>query len=134
MIVELKYAGIPRLGLIAVHYWFVTTDKDRRDRWEVWQRAGAGGESIGHLHRNLMRPDSNVGGSPTQLEKHWDGDQAERIVTVLRRSWEEYPYRTFYRALPGPNSNTFVAWVLREATIAHRLSWKGIGKQFLKSA
>ena len=32
---------------------------------------------------------------------------------------------------PGPNSNTFVAWVLREAGVEHALDPRGIGRNYL---
>jgi hypothetical protein len=130
MEVELKCAGIPYLSAIAVHYWFVTVDGGRRDRWEVWQRANAGGTSIGHLHFNLMHADASVGGSAARTVNRWQGDESARIAEALYRSCEAYPYRHRYRAIPGPNSNTFVAWILREAMIAHNLSWRGIGKGY----
>lgn len=131
MTVELKYAGIPWCGLFAVHYWFVTERVGKRNRWEVWQTPNAGGSSNGHLHRNLQRPDANVGGGPTCLERSWSGEEADRITQALQLSWNVYPCRSLYFAFPGPNSNTYVAWVLREAAIEHPLSWKGVGKDFL---
>lgn len=131
MIVELKYAGIPRWGMIAVHYWFVTDDSGKLERWEVWQDSNAGGMSIGHLHRNLMHPDSNVGGGPTCLACRWTDTRAETIHNALRESWHEYPYRERYRKIPGPNSNTFVAWILDRANVQQRLSWRAVGKNFV---
>jgi hypothetical protein len=32
---------------------------------------------------------------------------------------------------PGPNSNTFVAWVLREAGVEHALDPRAIGRNYL---
>lgn len=109
MIVELKYAGVPRWGLVAVHYWFVTDDAGECERWEVWQDADAGGMSIGHLHRNLMHPDSSVGGGATRLARRWTDDRALCISQALHESWYAYPYREQYDVFPGPNSNTYVA-------------------------
>ncbi len=130
MKVELKYAGIPFLGMVAVHYWFVTDDSSARERWEVWQYPDVGERSTGHLHRNLMHPDSSVGGGPTHLARYWEGALAERLTTALHESWIRYPYRHQYHVVPGPNSNTFVAWVLRQAEVKHPLSWRAIGKNF----
>ena len=140
MIVELKRAGVPRIlmpyvrvsvPMPAVHYWFVTETETVRERWEIWQSPDAGETSVGHLHRNLMEPDADVGGSPTRLECRWSGERARRIAGTLQRSWDEYPHRHRYRAWPGPNSNTFVAWIFREAGIEHRLSWMGLGKRYV---
>jgi hypothetical protein len=130
MTVELNYAGIPWCGLFAVHYWFVTESPGMRDRWEIWWQQNVGGYSNGYLHRNLQYPDADVGGGPTCLECSWSGKEADRITQALQQSWDGYPYRSVYRAFPGPNSNTYVAWVLRKAAIEHPLSWKGMGKDF----
>lgn len=130
MIIELKYASVPQWEWIAVHYWFVTNDSGKRERWEVWQEPDVGHFSIGHLHRDFMRPDSCVGGGPTRHAHQWEGDPAKRLLAALHESWNEYPYRKRYRALPGPNSNTYVAWILKRADVPYRLSWKAIGKNF----
>ena len=133
MIADLKYAGIPFLGLLAVHYWFVVRDNEGTcERWEVWQRTNVGGKSVGHVYRNLMSTDSNVGGGPTHLATQWTDADAVRIAKVLRESWDRYPYCHWYRMMPGPNSNTFVAWVLAQAGINYELSHRGIGKNFLR--
>ncbi len=130
MVIELKYASIPRLRGIPIHYWFVSNDANGRVRWEVWHEPNVGAISNGHLHRDLKRPDSTVAGGPTRLARVWTGAEARQIAYILRESWEYYPHRHFYRAAPGPNSNTYVAWVLRQAGIEYKLSWRAIGKNF----
>jgi hypothetical protein len=130
MRVELKYAGIPFIGVVAVHYWFVTNDHGKRERWEVWHRANVGGLSMGHLHRNLLPPDAPVGGGPTRLACCWSDADAASVVQALQESWDQYPYRDHYRPVPGPNSNTFVAWILHRASITYPLSCRAIGKNF----
>jgi hypothetical protein len=128
--VELRYAGLPFLGFLAVHYWFIVEDAGECHRWEIWQSANAGGRSIGHLHCDLKPPQANVGGGPTRLAAAWRGDEARRIAEVLARCAEEYPYCRRYLPLPGPNSNTFVAWVLERAGIEHRLGWRALGRGY----
>lgn len=128
--VELRRAGLPYIGFLAVHYWFVVDDRGERHRWEVWQSAGAGGTSFGHLHRDLKAPDADVGGGPSRVEAEWRGDEARRIAEVLSRCEREYPYCGRYFPWPGPNSNTFVAWVLARAGVAHRLGWRAFGKNY----
>jgi hypothetical protein len=41
-----------------------------------------------------------------------------------------YPHCQTYRYWPGPNSNTYVAWVLRQAGIDHPLGRLAVGKGF----
>ena len=129
-VVELRYAPLPAIGLIAVHYWFVVRDERETHRWEVWQSADAGGRSVGHLHRDLKPPEANVGGGPTRLAMQWRGEEAARIAAVLSRCGKDYPFCSRYLPWPGPNSNTFVAWVLAQAGIDYRLGWRGIGRNF----
>lgn len=131
MDVELRQAGVPFLGRVAVHYWFNIKDGDRTERWEVWQTPDRNWQSVGHLHRNLLKPEVGVGGGLARLERLFSGAEAQRLARVLRSSWAHYPFRHQYRYFPGPNSNTYVAWILREAGIDHDLSWKGVGKAFL---
>ena len=128
--VELRYAPLPWIGAIAWHYWFVVCDDTGRHRWEVWQTKNAGGWCIGHVHRDLKHPDDGVGGGPSRLVRKWHGDNAVKIVRVLDRI-RTYPYCQRYRYWPGPNSNTFVAWVLREADVDYRLGPKGFGRNYL---
>jgi hypothetical protein len=128
-VVQLYRAGIPLLGWIAAHYWFVVRDADRCERWEVWQRPNAGGRAIGHLHCNLKPPEAHVGGGPTVLLAEWRGEEAERLRRVLVDS-ERYPFCRRYRYWPGPNSNTFVAWVFRQARIEYPLGRLALGKNY----
>ena len=130
--VQLRCAPLPFIfGAIADHYWFVVFDEvsGTRRRWEVWHAKNAGGHSVGHVHCNLLHPDADVGGGPTRIEAEWRGLAASALREVLERP-ENYPHCQRYHYWPGPNSNTFAAWVLREAGIDHRLHWRAIGSHF----
>ena len=131
MQVELRCATLPFIGAIAEHYWFVTfDDAGACERWEVWQSKDAGGTSFGHLHCNFKRPDDGVGGGPSRVVAHWGAQDALRLLEALKSAARDYPFRERYLPWPGPNSNTFVAWVLRRAGIEFALSWKAIGKDY----
>ena len=131
MVIELRYATLPfPLGLIAVHYWFVVFEPGGScHRWEVWQTRDVGGTSIGHVHCDLKRPDDGVGGGPACIAAQWTGETAAAIRKILEAS-KSYPHCHRYRAWPGPNSNTFAAWVLRQAGVEHPLPWKAFGRDF----
>jgi hypothetical protein len=129
MTVQLWYAPLPFIGAIAVHHWFVVRDDAGEcHRWEVWQTKNAGGVSNGHVHCDLKAPEDGVGGGPSRLATEWHGSEAERICMALEA--KDYPYSERYRYWPGPNSNTFVAWVLRRAGIQYALRWRGIGRHW----
>ena len=133
VLVQLRHASLPPpLGVVAVHLWFTVSDaeSERCDRWEVWQTPDTGGLSFGHLHCNLQEPDAGVGGGPTRIAARWTGEEASRLLVALTQSADHYPYLDRYRAWPGPNSNTFAAWVLRRAGVAFQLPWKAHGKNY----
>jgi hypothetical protein len=129
--VQLRYATLPfPLGWLAVHYWFVVFEPGGAcHRWEVWQTKNAGGRSVGHLHCDLKGPDAGVGGGPARIAAQWQGKDALSITEVLEKA-ASYPYCHRYLPWPGPNSNTFAAWVLRQAGVRHELPWRALGKAF----
>jgi Protein of unknown function (DUF3750) len=132
-VVQLRYATLPYvLRPIAVHYWFTVFDPVSRQwhRWEVWQTKNAGGKSIGHIHCDRQHPDCGVGGGTYRVAAEWDGSTARDICAVLARP-QEYPHWDRYRAWPGPNSNTFVAWALREAGLHYSFDPRAIGKDYM---
>ena len=131
-VVQLRYASLPRgLGLVADHYWFVVTEEGSGacHRWEVWQTPATGGVSIGHVHCDRKEPAAHVGGGPTRIAAVWHGPEARALRAVLERP-AEYPHCHRYHYWPGPNSNTFAAWVLKKAGIAYVLPWRAIGAGF----
>ena len=42
------------------------------------------------------------------------GAEADALIEPLRQAAAAYPWPSEYRAWPGPNSNTFVAWIARQ--------------------
>jgi len=129
--VELRLAKIPYIGFMAVHYWFVIVHNTTKcDRWEVWQNRNRGGENWGHLHQNLMGAYNGVGNGESCREYTWHGKTAEKLIRVIEESKDNYPYCYVYRYFPGPNSNTYVAWVLYKAEVDYSLGRKGIGKRY----
>ena len=128
-VVQLRCASLPFIfGFFADHYWFVVFEDGTSagQRWEVWQTKNAGGHSLGHVHRDLKHPDADVGGGPTRIVSEWRGAAAEKLRCVLERP-EAYPHCQRYHYWPGPNSNTFAAWVLRQAGIDYPLDGRAIG-------
>jgi Protein of unknown function (DUF3750) len=132
-VVQLRFATLPHfLRAMAIHYWFAVFDLNSRrwHRWEVWQAKNAGGLSFGHVHCDRRHPDCGVGGGAYRLAAEWDGSAAQAICAVLTQA-QDYPHRDHYRAWPGPNSNTFVAWVFREAGLHYLYDPRAIGKDYM---
>ena len=130
-VVQLRYATLPSLlRPVAVHASFASYEpaEGRWRRWEVWQTRGG---PFGHVRRDRADVDSDIGGGPTWTAREWRGDEARRLIAALERSTNSYPNRDVYRIWPGPNCNTYAAWVLRRAGVAADLHPKAVGKDYL---
>ena len=128
--VELWTARIPRWCRFAEHHWLLVYQEPQVSRWEVWQDPDMGGESWGHVHRNLLEPTSGVGNGPGRVLKRWTQEKAIALIERIESSPQVYPWRDRYRYWPGPNSNTFVQWVLGQQ---HQIGWRGFGKRYRKT-
>lgn len=125
--VELWTAPLPIVGLIAEHFFFLVGEGARKDRWEVWQASQQCPTSWGFLHLNLLPPTAAVGGRPARRIHAWQGDIAATLAARIRFSPASYPWLSSYRCLPGPNSNTYVQWILGST---YALPWRGIGRGY----
>ena len=42
------------------------------------------------------------------------GAGVDELIAAVNQAADAYPWKRSYRAFPGPNSNTFTAWVARQ--------------------
>lgn len=120
-LVELRAAKIPGWsGYFADHFWLlilkdVIGESYRScERWEVWQHSNQNDTCWGHLHLNLLEPCQDCGNGPSRSVRIWEGKDAEDIIGKIHSAPESYPFNNKYRYWPGPNSNTFAQWVVRD--------------------
>ena len=60
------------------------------------------------------------------------GEGVDAVIDRIEEAVASYPYPDKYRVWPGPNSNTFVAWLLRNAPeVRADLPPTAIGKDYL---
>ncbi|MFP8968271.1 DUF3750 domain-containing protein [Pokkaliibacter sp. CJK22405] len=115
-------------GAFAVHTWIATKDVDARD-YVVHQVLGW---RQPHMRIGTAQPDRAWFGSKPVLLGELRGPKAAEAIAHIFEAERRYPYNDVYRAWPGPNSNTFVAWVVREVpelTVA--LPGNALGKDYL---
>ncbi len=129
--VSLWSAKIPLIGLIAVHHWFVVERDNVETRWEVWQSVAAGETYWGHLHKDLMPAYVWPHKDEPVCHQRWYDEQATYLYDRIEKSPENYPWCHVYRYWPGPNSNTYVQWVLQQE---YRLGWRAAGKHYSRLA
>jgi hypothetical protein len=99
-------------GAFAHHMWLVLKERDGR-RYERFDKVGWGRP----VRRDGWTPDARWYGNPPELVAAIEGPAAEAVIPRLRAAIDSYPYDRpgGYRVWPGPNSNSFVAYVLASA-------------------
>jgi hypothetical protein len=85
------------------------------------------------VRMNGWAPDSRWFGNTPRILVDVRGPQATALIPKVQAAIVEYRYNTFgdYRLWPGPNSNTFIAAVLRAVPeLAITLPSNAVGKDF----
>lgn len=115
-------------GNFAVHTWIATKERGAAT-YEVHDVTGWGNRTV---RSRPAEPDTAWYGNPPVLLADLRGAKAEAAITNIRTAIEAYPFPDEYRAWPGPNSNTFVAWVIRQVPeLDVALPNIAIGKDYL---
>jgi len=115
-------------GVFSVHSWVVYKPAGAT-AWTRYDVVGWGNP----VRMNGWAPDSLWFGNTPRVLADLNGAAAEAMIPKVRSAIEDYRYRNQgdYRMWPGPNSNTFVAAVLRAAPeLATTLPPNAVGKDF----
>lgn len=96
-------------GILAVHSWIAVKPKGavRFKRFDVvgWRRT---------VVRNAFPVDGLWYSNDPRVILEIRGPRAEDLIPQIEAAVSRYPYGVDYTVWPGPNSNTFVAWIGRE--------------------
>jgi Protein of unknown function (DUF3750) len=97
-------------GIFAHHTWVVVKEAGAQ-QYTRYDKVGWGSP----VRTNGWAPDGRWFGNAPHPVAVIEGAQAERLIPQIQQAVAAYPYRTSgaYNAWPGPNSNTFVAHILR---------------------
>jgi Protein of unknown function (DUF3750) len=119
-------------GVFSVHSWIAVkpTGAPRYTRYEVVGFGVANGAPSIRIDR--MGPDNYWFGARPELLLDRRGAGVDAIIDKIRAAVASYPYPHTYRAWPGPNSNTFTAYIARQVPeLGLSLPTNAIGKDFL---
>jgi hypothetical protein len=73
-------------------------------------------------------------GAPGELYAEKRGAGVEELIKRVEKAAGDYPYAKTYTVWPGPNSNTFVAWIARQVPeLEVDLPATAIGKDYMGS-
>jgi len=119
-------------GWFGVHTW-VAVKPANAGAYKVYEvigwrlRSGRSAVTVSERH-----PDARWFGSLPELIAEKRGAGVDAIIERIDQAAAAYPYAGRYSAWPGPNSNTFTAWVLRAAPeLRADLPPTAIGKDYL---
>ncbi|HZP35916.1 MAG TPA: DUF3750 domain-containing protein [Methylomirabilota bacterium] len=119
-------------GVMAVHTWVAVkpAEAPAYTRYEVI------GWGVGHgapaIRVNRTGPDNYWFGSRPDLLVDRRGAGVDALIRRLEAAVAAYPYPDSYRTWPGPNSNTFVAYLGRAVPeLRLDLPATAIGKDFI---
>ncbi|MEQ8687965.1 MAG: DUF3750 domain-containing protein [Imperialibacter sp.] len=97
--------------VLAVHTWIATKGKGA-DHYQVSQIIGWALNRNGTaLFSEAGIPDKSWYGNEPTLLLDLRGRDAELVVDKVEAAISKYPYADTYTVWPGPNSNTFIAWL-----------------------
>jgi Protein of unknown function (DUF3750) len=119
-------------GYFGVHTWVAVKQRDAEffTIYEVngW-RLRRTGSAVSVDHR---APDARWFGNRPELLADKRGEGVDELIARIEAAVASYPYAETYRVWPGPNSNTFVAHLLRAAPeLRTDLPPTAIGKDYL---
>lgn len=116
-------------GIFAAHTWIVT----KRAGAPAYTRHDVVGWGGGDTVKvNWAAPDAQWYGKRPVVILDRRGPEAEALVDAIEAAVADYPWRHTYRTWPGPNSNTFTAFVARRVPeLRLDLPANAIGKDFV---
>ena len=119
-------------GNYAVHTWVATKEKNAASYtvYQVLGWRGYRGQSVVSITQDA--PDRKWFDHAPELLFELKGDAAAAMIPQLAKAATDYPYPDFYRIWPGPNSNSFVAYLIRHTPgIFLELPPHAIGKDWI---
>ncbi len=119
-------------GALGVHTW-IAAKRANAETFKVYQvigwRAYHGGSAVA-VSDGV--PDRYWFGSRPELYADLRGPEVEAVIDDIEAAVADYPYPDEYRVWPGPNSNTFIAWIARQVpALRLDLPPTAIGKDYL---
>jgi Protein of unknown function (DUF3750) len=118
-------------GFVGVHTWIAVKPTQAR-QFTIYEVIGYRLRSGNVVVVSNRRADGYWFGARPELLSDLRGPGVDDVIARIDEAARRYPYADRYRVWPGPNSNTFTAWVLRHAPeVRVDLPPTAIGKDYL---
>jgi hypothetical protein len=118
-------------GWFAIHTW-IAAKRTGESSYTVYEVIGwrqRNGLSVVRIEQDL--PDRFWYGERPKLLKEHRGTGVDALIAAVDQAARDYPWPHTYSAFPGPNSNTFTAWVARQVPqLGLNLPFSAIGSGY----
>ena len=118
-------------GWFAIHTWIAAkpTNQASYTVYEVIGWRQRRGLPVVRIEKDL--PDRFWFGEQPHLLKEYRGEGVDRLISAVDRAAKSYPWPDTYTAFPGPNSNTFTAWIAKQVPeLGLELPFSAIGSGY----
>ena len=119
-------------GWFAIHTWIAAkrTGEAAYTVYDVVGWRGYRGQPVLRIARDV--PDRYWYGAKPRILKAHRGPGVDELIDAVDKAARAYPWKTTYKAFPGPNSNTFTAWIARQVPqLALDLPFSAIGSGYV---
>lgn len=122
-------------GIFAIHTW-ISAKRSGEDFYTVYDVVGwreRHGKPVLGVTRDI--PDRFWYGEKPKLLREHRGKAVEVLIDQIESAVNDYPWKNTYSVFPGPNSNTFTAWVvLNVPGLDVDLPFSAIGSSYAKKS
>jgi hypothetical protein len=119
-------------GWFAIHTWIAAkrTGEPHYTVYDVVGWRGYHGRPV--LRIGMDIPDRYwYGEKPAILVAH-SGAGVDALIDAVEEAARAYPWKSTYKAVPGPNSNTFTAWVAKQVPqLDLKMPFRAIGSGYV---
>ena len=119
-------------GILAHHTWISFIEKGEKEytvAHVIGWRAYHGADAV-VVVKDI--PDRKWFGNEAQMIAEIEGEKAKAAIPQIKKLIKEYPISTSYTVWPGPNSNTFIAYIIRRVDeLTVELPPEAVGKDYL---
>lgn len=101
-------------GWFAIHTWIAAkrTGQDVYTVYDVVGWRGTGDQEVLRIAPDV--PDRHWYGARPRILREHRGAGVDELIEAVDKAARAYPWKTTYKAFPGPNSNTFTAWIVKQ--------------------
>ena len=121
-------------GWFAIHTWIAAkrTGEKSYTVYDVVGWRGYGDRQVLKITKEL--PDRYWYGAKPNIIAEYRGNGVDELIDAVDKAARAYPWKKVYKAFPGPNSNTFTAWVANEVPeLGLDLPLSAIGSWYAKN-